>query len=88
MALEFKDKQLLVKAVGSLFGTSTETAGQTTVVEVLGKGKEARYEVGNKLIVYSNALMEIKSPYFKEEERLIESDAVGRGVICNIADEQ
>lgn len=89
MRLEFKDKQLLVKAVGTLFGTSTETAGETTTVEVLNKGEEAtRYDIGDKLVVYSNSMMEIKSHYFKEGEFLIESEVVGRGVICKVVDAQ
>jgi hypothetical protein len=85
--LRFKDKQLLVKAVGTLFGTSTETVGETTTVEVINKGLEAvRYNIGDKLVVYSNSMMEIKSPYFKEGEYLIESEVVGRGVICEVGD--
>lgn len=87
--LEFKDKQLLVKSVGTLFGTSAETAGETTAVEVLNTGQDCiRYEVGDKLLVYSNSMMEIKSHYFKDGEFLIESEVVGRGVICKIVDAQ
>lgn len=85
MTKEFKDKQLLVKSETSLFGASAETTGETTTVEVIAKGADAiRYEVGDRLLVYSNSMMEIKSPYFAEDEFLIESEVVGRGVICKL----
>jgi len=85
--LAFKDKQLLVKTKTTLFGEKVEKTGETVEVEVVAVGDECtRYKAGDTILVYQNSLMEIKSRLFKENERLIESESVGRGVICQIKD--
>ena len=85
--LSFKDKQLLVKTKSTLFGEATEKTGDTVEVEVVVVGDDCtRYKVGDTILVYQNALMKINSGHFKEDEKLIESETVGRGVICQIKD--
>lgn len=85
MKLEFEDKQLLVKISETMFGTSSQKDGEITEAEVLEVGREAtRYKVGNIILVYKSALQKINNSNFKEGEFLIESESVGRGVICRI----